>query len=94
MGSNVSYMRGTHLVLRFSGIETARLCFKRTYKRSRLRESHRNYTSTLAANALRMRDQYDNVSQKKLLKVMISDEIRNFAQQTITNITIDLVFPF
>lgn len=41
-----------------------------------------------------MRDQYDNVSQKKLLKVMISDEIRNFAQQTITNITIDLVFPF
>jgi hypothetical protein len=87
-------MRGTHLILGFSGVETARLCFKRTYKRLRLRESHQNYTSILAANALRMRDQYDNVSQKKLLRVMISNAIRNLAQQTITNITIDPIYPF
>ena len=42
-------MRGTHLVLGFSDVEIARLYFKRTYKRLRLRESHQNYTSIFDA---------------------------------------------
>jgi uncharacterized protein (DUF2225 family) len=41
-----------------------------------------------------MRDQYDNDSQKKLLRVMISIEFGNLAQQTITNVTTDPICPF
>jgi hypothetical protein len=41
-----------------------------------------------------MRDQFDNDSQNKLLRVMISIEFGNLAQQTITNITTDPIFPF